>query len=321
MNSTKPKRARGVPQPFKQSTARTQQFKPPIAQAKEAKGVASFNQPIAAPAYRPQAKPNAVQQKSTGALQLKTSPVAAPAYRPQPTQKVLQRRMAGARQPANPRQTEQKRPASPVYRPQPIPTVLQAKTDNRLHPRLIQPSCHASSANAHHHPSRVLPPKQPSPPQRRQSNIRTLPMAEARSASSASVVVIAARATKTTPSAFIGPLNAIQRSSESVAVSPAPVTQVSWDDLVKVGKDHGLVTKDLNDDSQLLGPSKMTYPHFHLWKGGKVAFSIGSNKNLKVGDKATLDLATLRDEPTRVEGESMTGEVYDFISWLFRSAS
>lgn len=146
-------------------------------------------------------------------------------------------------------------------------------------------------------------------------------MAEARSASSASVVVIAARATKTTPSAFIGPLNAIQRSSESVAVSPAPVTQVSWDDLVKVGKDHGLVTKDLNDDSQLLGPSKMTYPHFHLWKGSKVALSIGSNKNLKVGDKATLDLATLRDEPTRVEGESMTGEVYDFISWLFRSAS
>lgn len=320
MNSTKSKRATGVAQPFKQPTARTQQFKPPIARAKEAKGLASLKQPVAAPAYRPQPKPNALQQKAAGALQLKTPPVAPPAYRPQLTEKVLQRRMEGAWQPALARQTEQKRPAPPVYRPQPIPTVLQAKTDNRLHPRLIQPSSYASSANAHHSPSRVLPQK-PSPTQHRQSNTRTLQLAEARSASSASVVIIAARAPKTTASVFIGPLNAIQRSSEAVAVSPAPVTRVSWDDLVEAAKDHGLVTKDLNDGSQLLGPSKMTYPHFHLWKGGKVALSIGSNKNLKVGDNSTLDLATLRDELTRVEDKSKTGEIYEFISWLFRSAS
>jgi hypothetical protein len=104
----------------------------------------------------------------------------------------------------------------------------------------------------------------------------------------------------------------IQRAAARVY---GPVNLIPWDDLVSSGRDHGLITKDLDDGSQLLGPNPMAYPHFHLWRNGKVAFSYAHNKNYKVGENQKLDLDTLRDELTRYVGQKV-GEVFDFVAWL-----
>jgi hypothetical protein len=115
-------------------------------------------------------------------------------------------------------------------------------------------------------------------------------------------------------------MNAIQRSSEPVAVSHTPTKQISWDDLVALGKEFGLSTKDLKDGSQLLGPDNMTYPHFHLWKEGKVALSYGENKNYKVGQNSILDIGVLIGELSRYKGDE-SGAVLKFIRWLLASSS
>src|SRR4051812_11054364 len=85
--------ARTLPQPFKQQAGRMNQFKPTVAQLKNAVSAQSVKSPVAPPVYHPQVKSAAAQAKTTGATQMKPPPTPA-VYRPQPVPKVLQAKTA-----------------------------------------------------------------------------------------------------------------------------------------------------------------------------------------------------------------------------------
>ncbi len=133
MNSTnkKPPGAQGSPQQFKRPTSPAQQFKPGVAQSKNAAAPPNVRQPVAPPVYRPQqAKPPVVQQKTANPLQMRTQPVAPPVYRPQPLPKVLQTKKPVSPQSGN--QSKQTPAAPPAQRPQPASKVLQPRMPNPL---------------------------------------------------------------------------------------------------------------------------------------------------------------------------------------------
>jgi hypothetical protein len=88
----KPPEARAIRQPFKQQAGRVNQFKPTVAQLKNAVSAQSVKQP-APLVYRRQLQSAAAQAKTTGAAQLKPPPAPA-VYRPQPVPKVLQAKTA-----------------------------------------------------------------------------------------------------------------------------------------------------------------------------------------------------------------------------------
>jgi hypothetical protein len=199
-----------------------------------------------------------------------------------------------------------KRPvAPPVYKPQPQ-KVAQAKA-------ATAPGKIGVSAQSARRP--VAPPA--FRPQAGRAHERTGPaLPRVAQAKMPATGRLTAAVPKTVPSAAMRPANTIQRAAERVEKTYGPVNQVSWDDLVSAGKDHGLTTKDLKDGSQLLGTHGMGYPHFHLWKGGKVAFSYATNKNYKVGKDGVLDLEELRTELKRYEGQRNSA-VFALIDWLF----
>ena len=125
MNSTnkKPPAARGIPQPFKPAGF-AHEFKPPVAQLKNAVSAQSVKQPVAPPVYRAPAKPVVAQAKMARPSQMKTDPVAPPIYRPQPVPRVLQTKTLREQS------ADKFRPkplAPSVYRTQPISRVLQRR--------------------------------------------------------------------------------------------------------------------------------------------------------------------------------------------------
>src|SRR4051812_35672141 len=86
---------KGMHQQPNRQAGRAHQFKPIVAQAKNAGLAPNAGRPVAPPVYRPQAKQNAVQSKTPGPLQTKTPPPAPPVYRPQPVPRCLQMKRAG----------------------------------------------------------------------------------------------------------------------------------------------------------------------------------------------------------------------------------
>src|SRR6266566_8227968 len=78
----------------KQLVRPTHQFKPAVAQSKNATDASSVRRTITPPAYRPQLKPTTVPAKSAGLSQVRRQTVAHPVYRPQPAPKVLQTKSA-----------------------------------------------------------------------------------------------------------------------------------------------------------------------------------------------------------------------------------
>ena len=144
--------ARSVPQPLSQRTTRASQFKPVVAQAKNAPAATKVRQALPA-IYTPQAKPNAVQRKAVGLRQVNRPPVAPPVYRPQPVSRCLQPKMA-TQKPLDTRKAHHVPVAPPVYRPQPGLKILQAKPAVRKN--LIIP--HASSTADRHNAAIRLPP-------------------------------------------------------------------------------------------------------------------------------------------------------------------
>src|SRR5437660_4442884 len=91
----KPPEAQRPLQHLKHQQEPARQFKPSVAQLKNAVSARSIKRPVAPPVYRPQAKTNAVQQKAIGPSQMRTNPVAPAVYRAQPTPKALQTKRAG----------------------------------------------------------------------------------------------------------------------------------------------------------------------------------------------------------------------------------
>jgi len=74
--------ARGTARRFNQKPVSAPQFKPAVAQLKNAVSAQSAKRPVAPPIYRPQATPKALQSKTAnGAVNRKPS-VASPVYRP-----------------------------------------------------------------------------------------------------------------------------------------------------------------------------------------------------------------------------------------------
>jgi hypothetical protein len=92
MNSThkKPHGAQHLPQQVKPPARPAHQFKPAVAQLKNAVSAQSIKKPVAPPVYCPQTKPVAAQAKMAGTAQRKTHPRAPTLYPPQPVPKGLQ---------------------------------------------------------------------------------------------------------------------------------------------------------------------------------------------------------------------------------------
>src|SRR6266566_476512 len=118
MNSTNRKspEAKGLSQQSKQTAGHANQFKPAVAQLKNAVSAQSIKRPLAPPVYRPQPTSPVAQAKAVGQSLMRVSSVL-PANDPFKQPKVLQPKRVGKGQTIPP----------PAYRPQPVPRVLQTK--------------------------------------------------------------------------------------------------------------------------------------------------------------------------------------------------
>lgn len=283
-HASQPKSAVGPPK----AGVSAQPLISPIAQLKTAPSVKSVTRPVAPPVYRPSPVPRALQTKKRSGQtqqsdQTSRPVVGPPVYRPE-AKKIAQPKALKLRQATVGSQ------------------VARSATEG-----IARPESRSSRKGLHDVDN-----------QTRHSKSPVSRVAQARMRPSYSRALPPVRTTTT--SHFTARMNAIQRSSEPVAVSHTPTKQISWDDLVALGKEFGLSTKDLKDGSQLLGPDNMTYPHFHLWKEGKVALSYGENKNYKVGQNSILDIGVLIGELSRYKGDE-SGAVLKFIRWLLASSS
>lgn len=288
MNPTNKKspQTRGISQPLNRQSRGATQLKPLAAEPKSGVAALSVRTPTAASASKrqlqqkvPQAGTAVAPAKTPESPQSVKRPIAPPAFRPQWKPVSVQAKVTGSPELKN-------QPVAPlVYQAQSTPKILQTK-------KIADPQGDGG---------------------RRQMGPALSRVAQARMPVKGRLT---APAPKTTPGAFVRPVNAIQRAAAAVAAVYGPVNLIEWDDLVAAGRDHGLVTRDLDDGSQLLGPNGMAYPHFHRWSSGKVAFSYGHNKNYKVGNNEKLDLDTLRDELSRYVGQKI-GAVFDFVQWLY----
>lgn len=139
MNSSNKKAplAKGVPPQVKPPARHALQFKPAVAQPKNAVFAQSVKRPVAPPVYNPQSKPNAVQQKTAMPSHLKPTAAAPPVYRPQPTPKVLQTKSSPAQSPQT-AQTPRQPVAPPVYRPE-AKKMVQPKAVSQLRKTPIAP--------------------------------------------------------------------------------------------------------------------------------------------------------------------------------------
>ncbi|HJR08854.1 MAG TPA: hypothetical protein VJ842_16460 [Pyrinomonadaceae bacterium] len=165
MNSTNKKspEARGISQPFKQQVGRAHQIKPGVAQLKTGVSAQSIKQPVAPPAYRPQATPNAAQPKMANGAVNRTPPVAPPVYRPQQAPKVLQTKSSSA-QNSQAGQAPRRPVAPTAYRPQQVPKVLQTKSSATQSPHAVQvPGKSFAPTVSHREAKQLVQPKAVSP--------------------------------------------------------------------------------------------------------------------------------------------------------------
>jgi len=109
---------------IRQPASRALQFKPPVAQSKNAAAAVSIRRPAAPAVYRPQSKIVIAQPKKSTAAQTKTHPRTPPVYRPGPLPKILQTKQSVQMQLQKDQFGKQKA-APAVYRPQPSNKNLQ----------------------------------------------------------------------------------------------------------------------------------------------------------------------------------------------------
>jgi hypothetical protein len=198
----RPLATHGQPQQLKQPIRPAQQFKPVVAQLKNAVSAQSVKRPIAPPVYCPQAMPSAAQPKMANGAMNRKPPVTPPVYRPQQVPKVLQTKSSLAQSP-HAGQAPRQPAAPPVYRPEAKklsqPNAPQAHRPEQK--RIAQPKMATAAPvptrpNAPPANSRSRPPVSPEPPrlaragQRPQATIQRSKTAKSKESSQSTQVIL-----------------------------------------------------------------------------------------------------------------------------------
>jgi len=163
--------AKGIPQPFKQRPGPAHQFKPPVAQLKNAVSAQSVKRPVAPPVFRPQAASKSAQPKMANGVVNRKPLVAPSVYRPQRVPKVLQAKISLSQN--SQADKERRHPlAPPVYRPEAKkivqPKIISQVRESHTAPPVYRPEQKRTaqpkmaSATSEHRPPNAHP-RHPAP--------------------------------------------------------------------------------------------------------------------------------------------------------------
>ncbi len=109
----------------------------------------------------------------------------------------------------------------------------------------------------------------------------------------------------------------VQRAAPAGVNLPQPSTTIDWDTLAQAGvDDHGLVLDD-RESGTFLGKAGGGYPHFHVWRNGKIALSVAHNSNYKIGEDGVVDIAEIG---IALERGVAAGPVKSLLQWVMSSA-
>ncbi len=124
--------------------------------------------------------------------------------------------------------------------------------------------------------------------------------------------------------ATFGPANAglsdhdsTHSSSPVQRETPPPTTHISLEDFVSHAEGEGCVSTS-RDSGDFVGAPGGGYPHIHVWTNGKIALSVGHNRNYKIGEGGSIDIVKLGEELAR---GVPAGGLLNTIQWVLASAS
>ena len=96
-----------------------------------------------------------------------------------------------------------------------------------------------------------------------------------------------------------------------------PDTEIDWDVLCEKACDEGCVPT-VRESGTFVGPRGGGYPHFHVWRNGKIAISVAKNSNYKIGQNSIVEIKEIGNALDR---GIVDGPVKKALQWVMASAS